>query len=100
MDYGIERKALYEMIADKLELFIMNDTSKASKKLPSEQYLADSFGVSRPVIREALKILKERGLVEMRQGSATVISEYSAEHFCRTVKRMVQMTTMTIYSKK
>lgn len=91
MDYGIERKALYEMIADKLELFIINDTSKISQKLPSEQYLADSFGVSRPVIREALKILKERGLVEMRQGSATVISEYSAEHFCRTVRRMAQM---------
>lgn len=95
MDYNIERKALYEMVADKLELFILNDTSKKTQKLPSEQYLADSFSVSRPVIREALKILKERGLIASRQGSATVITEYSAEHFAKTMRRMTCMKNIT-----
>jgi len=95
VNYSIERKALYEMIADKLELFILNDTSKISQKLPSEQYLADSFGVSRPVIREALKILKERGLISSHQGSASVISDYSTEHFSKTMRRMAHMKNIT-----
>lgn len=95
MDFQIEHKALYEMIADKLELFILNDTSKVSQKLPSEQSLADSFGVSRPVIREALKLLKERGLIASKQGSATVITDYDTDHFVRTMTRMTRMKKAT-----
>jgi GntR family transcriptional regulator, galactonate operon transcriptional repressor len=39
--------------------------------LPPEQSLAEEFGVSRIVIREAVKILVEKGLVEVRQGRGT-----------------------------
>jgi len=95
MDFQIEHKALYEMIADKLELFILNDTSKISQKLPSEQSLADSFGVSRPVIREALKLLKERGLIASRQGSASVITEYDTDSFVKAMSRMAYMKNVT-----
>lgn len=95
MDFQIEHKALYEMIADKLELFILHDTSRVSQKLPSEQYLADSFGVSRPVIREALKLLKERGLIASRQGSASVITEYDTDSFVKAMSRMAYMKNVT-----
>ncbi|OPK09578.1 hypothetical protein BZ163_15370 [Pseudomonas sp. VI4.1] len=37
--------------------------------------LAERFGVSRTVIREAISRLKSAGLVEVRQGGGTVISE-------------------------
>lgn len=94
-EYKIEHKALYEVIADKLELIILNDTTQISQKLPSEQYLAESFGVSRPVIREALKILKERGLIASKQGSSTVITDYSSDHFVKTMNRIAHMKNAT-----
>lgn len=95
MDYTIERKALYEIIADRMEEMILSDTTKISQKLPSEQQLADSFGVSRPVIREALKILKERGLISSRQGASSVITDYDTDAFIKSINRITCMKNVS-----
>jgi DNA-binding FadR family transcriptional regulator len=42
--------------------------------LPPEPALCETFGVSRTVIREAVKILQEKGLVQVRQGSGTTVT--------------------------
>jgi GntR family transcriptional repressor for pyruvate dehydrogenase complex len=47
--------------------------------LPSEATLAEQFGVSRLTIREALKLLAGRGLVDLRQGRRAVVTEPSSE---------------------
>jgi DNA-binding FadR family transcriptional regulator len=44
-------------------------------RLPTEQIIAQRFGVSRTVVREAISRLKSDGLVEVRQGSGTVVRE-------------------------
>src|SRR5690349_5958945 len=41
--------------------------------LPAEPELCETFSVSRTVVREAVKILQEKGLVQVRQGSGTVV---------------------------
>src|SRR5882762_1234506 len=43
-------------------------------KLPSENDLARSFGVSRPVVREAIGTLRAWGIVESKNGSGTFIT--------------------------
>ncbi|MDH7798916.1 MULTISPECIES: FadR/GntR family transcriptional regulator [unclassified Beijerinckia] len=52
-------------------------------KLPSEPRLAESFGVSRTVIREAVRVLETRGYLEVRRGSAggTFVSERVPDEF-------------------
>lgn len=42
--------------------------------LPSEPVLCETFSVSRTVIREAVKVLQEKGLVRVRQGTGTTVS--------------------------
>jgi GntR family transcriptional repressor for pyruvate dehydrogenase complex len=42
-------------------------------RLPTENELAESFAVSRPVVRNALALLKQQGLVRSVQGSGTVV---------------------------
>ncbi|GAA3041364.1 FadR/GntR family transcriptional regulator [Streptosporangium longisporum] len=42
--------------------------------LPAEPALCDAFAVSRTVVREAVKILQEKGLVQIRQGSGTMVT--------------------------
>jgi DNA-binding FadR family transcriptional regulator len=42
--------------------------------LPPEQALCESFSVSRTVVREAVKILQEKGLVQVRRGSGTTVT--------------------------
>ena len=43
---------------------LVNGELKPGDKLPSERVLAENMGVSRTVVREAIKILCERGLVK------------------------------------
>ncbi|MBL8311828.1 MAG: FadR family transcriptional regulator [Burkholderiales bacterium] len=48
---------------------------KPGAKLPPEKALADSLGVSRPVLREALARLKADGRIESRQGAGAFVAE-------------------------
>ncbi|MFA7118994.1 MAG: GntR family transcriptional regulator, partial [Sphaerochaetaceae bacterium] len=60
----LRREGLYEQIANALENRILTDDT-FSRKLPPEIELSSTLGVSRTVLREALKLLKERGLITM-----------------------------------
>lgn len=48
-------------------------------RLPSEQIMASQFGVSRPVIREAIARLRNEGLVRTRQGSGAFVCEWKMD---------------------
>lgn len=89
--FALSRANLYEQIADTLESWILANGYTEDGKLPSEQTLADEFGVSRNVIREALKLLKERGLVESRNGTGSYITKPEAANLSDVISRMVAM---------
>lgn len=48
---------------------------RTSEKLPTEKALAESFGVSRPILREALARLKADGRIESRQGAGAFVAD-------------------------
>lgn len=52
---------------------ILNGVFQPGARLPTENELAERFGVSRPVVREALARLRVDGLVEARRGSGTYV---------------------------
>jgi GntR family transcriptional regulator, transcriptional repressor for pyruvate dehydrogenase complex len=58
-----------------LQKLIEKGSFAATGKLPTEAVLAQEFGVSRTVIREAISRLKNEGMVEPRQGSGVFIVE-------------------------
>ena len=84
---------LYAQIADKLEELILS-AEYIDEKLPSEQALAEQFAVSRNVVREALKILKERGLIESRNGTGSYITKPEAANLSDVISRMVVMNNI------
>ena len=47
-------------------------------KLPSERQLAERYGVSRPVVRESLRRLQERGLIVVQPGRGSYVREVRA----------------------
>jgi GntR family transcriptional regulator, transcriptional repressor for pyruvate dehydrogenase complex len=63
------RKA-YEQVADQLLNMINSGELKPGDRLPSEAELAADFGVSRTTVREALRILATRNLIQTRKGMA------------------------------
>ncbi len=95
IDYKTDRTNLCEQIAEKLEQAIVRLDPSTKEKLPSEQVLAGNFGVSRTVIREALKLLKERGLINLRNGERSYITRPPSKTVSNAVHRIVQMDNIS-----
>lgn len=87
MNFEIKRESLYESVARKLEEMILSDKSELSGKLPSEHALSEVFDVSLPVIRQALVLLRERGIVVSRNGDGSYTSDPSPEKLTETIDR-------------
>lgn len=64
----LRKHTLVEDLSDRLAVAIRSGGLAMDGLLPSERHLAEQFGVSRPVVREATKRLELQGLVEVRQG--------------------------------
>ncbi len=76
-DFLLNRSLLSEQVADLLTKSIVSGRYPIGAKLPTESNLCDDLHVSRTVVREALKLLKQKGLVESRVAKGTfVISNY------------------------
>jgi DNA-binding FadR family transcriptional regulator len=54
---------------------IVRGVHPSGSVLPPEPALGEAFGVSRTVVREAVKMLQEKGLVQVRQGAGTIVTE-------------------------
>jgi len=64
---------VFEQIADQIEQRILNGELRSGDRLPTERVLAEQFQASRTAVREAMKILAQKGLVEMRPGRGTIV---------------------------
>lgn len=85
------RHTLYEQVADLLEDRIVSGEYPYGSRLPSEQALCEISGVSRTIVREALKILKERGLIETRTGSGAYVTRPEARNISDVVARIINL---------
>ena len=65
----VAKPRLSQLVANQLEEAIISGAFDIGARLPSEQTLANQFGISRNVVREAFKILQERALIEIVSGS-------------------------------
>lgn len=68
-------KPLAEQVADHILNYIIENGMESGAKLPNEFELAGQIGVGRGTIREAVKILASRNIVEIRRGAGTYVSE-------------------------
>lgn len=66
---------LSEEVSADLEARIQRGDYAPGAQLPTEKVLAETFGVSRAVVREAIARLKADGLIETRQGSGAFVTE-------------------------
>lgn len=74
-DTAIERARFMnrEELAFELEEEIVSGERTVGSRLPSERELSERFGVSRPIVREALRSLVERRLVEIHPGRGAFV---------------------------
>jgi len=70
----IQSERLYIRIVEQIEARILAGDLKVGDQLPPERELGEQFGVSRTAVREAIKILREKGLIEIRHGRGTFVT--------------------------
>src|SRR5262245_59988427 len=86
---SFRRGRLSEQVVAELERTILEEYPEPGTRLPKESELADRFRVSRIVIREAMKILEDRGVVKVRAGRAgTVTAAPSPERVKASLLRL------------
>ncbi|GAB1422284.1 FadR/GntR family transcriptional regulator [Anaerolineales bacterium] len=89
-------QSIPKQIADKIQQMVMDGELKPGERLPAERKLSADLGVSRNIIREALIILEERGIVTINIGSGTYIVEPKAEAVNRSLGVYVQRKKITV----
>lgn len=79
-----------------IEESIVSGSWPAGERLPAEPELAAQFGVSRSVIRDAIRNLAARGLVEVRHGFGTTVAGPSAQAYADAILMLLLRSSATI----
>jgi GntR family transcriptional repressor for pyruvate dehydrogenase complex len=87
----VRTSRLYEQIVQQIEESIVKGDLKAGDQLPAERDLAQRFGVSRTAVREAVKALREKGLVEAYSGRGTFITDGTTQAVRQSLDLMVKI---------
>jgi len=82
---AINIQKTYKSIVEQIVRLIKSEELVKGDQLPGERDLADMFGVSRASVREALSALEIIGLIEIRQGKGTFITDLNIAPFINTI---------------
>lgn len=85
---------LSKQLAEKLKSRFREGEWSPGDRLPSENEIAEEFGVSRVTVRTSLKQLESAGFVEIRQGAGTFVTPFGNE--VRTSLQQLRSLTDTI----
>ena len=99
-EHGALRKiakiTLVEQTVDRVQSYVLSRQLQPGDTLPSEMRLAETLGVSRPVVREALRTLVGRGMLTIANGRNAIISPVTATALVHFFERATQLNAVTV----
>jgi GntR family transcriptional repressor for pyruvate dehydrogenase complex len=99
-EHGALRKiakiTLVEQTVDRVQSYVLSRQLQPGDTLPSEMRLAEALGVSRPVVREALRTLVGRGMLTIANGRNAIISPVTATALVHFFERATQLNAVTV----
>lgn len=87
----IERTKVFELIVSQIENRILSGELRDGDYLGSERELAEQFHASRTAVREALKTLAQKGLVDMRPGRGTMVINRTSRAVRHSLRLMMSI---------
>ena len=85
---------LYQRVVEKVLELISSGAWKPGFRLPPERELSESFGVSRTVVREAVKALEARGVLESTTGSGVSVRLADFNMVSRSLQTYMQLSNL------
>jgi GntR family transcriptional regulator, transcriptional repressor for pyruvate dehydrogenase complex len=96
----VSRVRTYELVLQSIETQIVSGALRAGERLPPERELAEMLGVSRPAVREALRVLEAQGAVRSQVGkgpdSGTTIDRVPSDALGRLLRLHVALGSFPI----
>lgn len=90
-------KSLPQAVVQQIEHMIRQKTLKPGDQLPPEKELAEELGVSRTVVREAIVILRQANVLEVRHGVGTFVTEPLPEHALEQITHLLRRQVQSVY---
>ncbi len=87
----VKAARLYEQIVQQVEEAILKGQLRPGDQLPPERDLAQRFGVSRTAVREAIRALREKGLLEAYTGRGTFVTNGTSEAIRQSLDLMAKI---------
>ncbi len=87
----IESARLYERIVEQIEQRVLKGELHVGDQLPAERDLCEQFGVSRTAVREAVKALRQKGLLETFPGRGTFITNGTSRAMRHSLNLVVNL---------
>jgi GntR family transcriptional repressor for pyruvate dehydrogenase complex len=85
------KESLSNKVASEIEEAILSKKLPPGEKLPSELELCNQFGVSRTAVREALRTLSAKGLINIEKGRGIFVSHLSSEHVINSMHNYLEI---------
>lgn len=85
---------LYERVVEKVLELVSSGAWKPGFRLPPERELSEAFGVSRTVVREAVKALEARGVLESTTGSGVSVRLADFNMVSQSLKTYMQLSNL------
>jgi GntR family transcriptional repressor for pyruvate dehydrogenase complex len=87
---------LVDRVVENIQTLILDRQLEPGTRLPPERDFADRMGVSRTVLREAVRILVTKGLLETRHGVGTVVRHVSSDQFLGPMNLLLQTNNLSV----
>ncbi len=82
----VKKTKLYEDVVRQIEQLVRTRKLAPGERLPSERELAATLGIGRPSVREALRALDTRGLIEVRSGRGAFLRNLTIDPYLASVR--------------
>jgi DNA-binding FadR family transcriptional regulator len=91
---------IYQDVVEQIQEAILAGQLKVGEQLPAERKLIDMFGVSRGTLREALRVLQQKGLIEIKTGVAggSIIRGVTTEQFSENLAMLIRYRKVSLHN--
>ncbi len=89
---------MYQDIVEQIQVAILDNRIKPGARLPSERDLCEMFQTSRGTLREALRILEQKSLIEIRLGAngGAYVKDANAELMAENLAMLIRSQNISL----